>query len=190
VVDTRRVMQAIEASGADSELVTSLLSSRSNTEAILAFTLLRGTISERDLHMIVNLRELLSELPAEPFRAGESLEILERGLGYENTGRSYRRAFESSQGVFGVEFLGTAKDCGGIRIHTLQGRSEFRGSASSTIDEAVVPLLVDYGTLLDALLLALEMLGMPLDPIIYVTADDFLIEHGASAARETLDELF
>ena len=190
MADTRRVMQAIESSGADPDLVTSMLSSRSDTEAVFAFSLLRGAISERDLLMIANLRELLQELPAGSFRTGESLEILERAAKYENTGRSYRRAFESSQGVFGVEFLGTANDCGGILIHTSAGRRPFAGNDSATLDEAIVPLLVDHGTLLDAVLEALELLGSPLDPMIYVTPDDFLAEHGASAAREALDELF
>jgi len=183
-------MQSIENSNADPELVTSLLSSRSDTEAVVAFTLLRGTISERGLLMIANLRELLEVLPIGPFRTGESLEILERAGGYENTGRSYRRVFDSSQGVFGVEFLGTANDCGGVLIHTLAGRRAFGGSDTATIDEALLALLVDHGILLDALLEALELLGSPLDPTIYVTADDFLAEHGAAAAREAFDELF
>jgi hypothetical protein len=183
-------MQAIENANADSELVTSLLSSRSDTEAVVAFTLLRGTISDRELLMIANLRALLQELPGGPFRTGESLEILERAAGYENTGRSYRRAFESSQGVFGVEFLGAANDCGGIRIHTLAGRRAFAGSETATLDEAIVPLLVDHGILLDAVLEALELLGSPLDPKIYVTVDDFLAENGAAAAREAFDDLF
>ena len=188
--DTRRVMQAIERSGADTELVTSLLTTRSDADAVVAFTLLRGTIGERELLMIANLRGLLQELPSGPFRTGTSLEMLERAAGYENTGRSYRHVFDSSQGVFGVEFLGSANDCGGILIHTLAGRRVFSGSETATIDEALVPLLVDHGTLLDAVLEALELLGSPLDPAIYVTDDDFLAEHGAAAARDTFGELF
>jgi len=183
-------MQAIERSDADPELVKSLLTSRSDTEAVVAFTLLRGTISERELLMIANLRELLQELPVGPFRTGESLEMLERAADYENTGRSYRKLFDSSQGVFGVEFLGTANDCGGILIHTPSGRRALSGGDAATIDEVLVPLLVDHGIMIDAVLEALELLGSPLDPTIYVTADDFLSEHGAAAAAEAFDELF
>ena len=50
-------MQAIERSGADTELVTSLLTTRSDADAVVAFTLLRGTISERELLMIANSLE-------------------------------------------------------------------------------------------------------------------------------------
>jgi hypothetical protein len=140
--------------------------------------------------MLANLRELLHELPAGPFRTGESLEILERAGGYEDTGRSYRKMFDSSQGVFGVEFLGCANDCGGILIHTPAGRRTLSGGEAATIDEVLVPLLVDHGIVIDAVLEALELLGSQLDAAIYVSTDDFLAEHGAAAAREAFDELF
>ena len=188
--DTRRVMQTIESSGADPELVTSFLTSRSDSEAVVAFTLLRGTIPESELLMIANLRGVMQVLPSGPFRTGESLEMLERAGGYEDTGRSYRRAFDSSQGVFGVEFLGTANDCGGVLIHTPAGRRSLSGGEAATVDEVLVPLLVDHGVVLDAVLEALELLGSPLDATIYVTPDDFLAEHGAAAACEAFNELF
>lgn len=184
-------MQTIEAAHASSELVASLLSAKSEAEATMAFTLLRDALSDRELIEMANLRELLSELPTEPFRTGESLEILERAAGYEFTGRSYRRVFEGSQGgVFGIEFLGRVRDCEGIVVHTPQGRRALGSVDEAHIDESLLPLLVEHRILLDAILEALELLGSPLDPAIYVTAEDFVAEHGASTMREAIGDLF
>lgn len=190
VATTRRVMQTIGSAHADSELVTALLAANSEAEATMAFALLRDALSERELIEIANLRELLIEVPTGPFRTGESLEILERAGGYEFTGRSYRRVFDSSQGVFGIEFLGEVRDCGGIVVHTPAGRCPLCAVGETRIDESVLPLLVRHGILLDAILEALELLGSPLDPTIYVTADDFVAEHGASPMREAFGDLF
>jgi len=54
----------------------------------------------------------------------------------------------------------------------------------------MLALFITHGILLDALLEALALLGCPLQPAIYLTADDFLAEHGAATAVEALDELF
>jgi hypothetical protein len=183
-------MQTIEAAHADPELLASLLSAKSDAEASVAFALLRDTLSDRELIEIANLRELLNEVPTEPFRTGESLEILERAANYEFTGRSYRRVFDSSHGVFGVEFLGKVRVCEGIVVHTPQGRRKLTSAGEARMDESLLTLLVGHGILLDAILEALELLGSPLDPPIYVTADDFVAEHRACAMTAALDDLF
>ncbi len=51
------------------------------------------------------------------------------------------------------------------------------------------PDLAPYPTL-DALLEALEVLGLPLCPPFYLTVEDFLAEHGAAAASAAFEELF
>lgn len=190
MASTRRVMQTIESAHADSELVASLLSARSESEATVAFTLLRGSLSDCELLQIANLRELLAELPVGSFRTGESLEMLERVGGYEFTGRSYRRIFDSPHGVFGVEFLGQVRECEGIVVHTPAGRQALQPCADASIDGPLLSLLVGHGILLDAVLEALELLGSPLDPPIYVTADDFVAEHGAHTMCEAIGDLF
>jgi hypothetical protein len=190
VATTRRVMQTLGAADVDFELVSSLLSASSDAEATVAFTLLRDALSDRELIEIANLRELLNELPTEPFRTGESLEMLQRAGGYEFTGRSYRRLFDSSQGVFGIEFLGEVRDCEAIVVHTPQGRRRLCSAGGTRVDESLLPLLVNHGILLDAILEALELLGSPLDPPIYVTANDFLAEHGAGTMRDAIGSLF
>ena len=187
---TRRAMRTLEATKADSELIASVLAARSDAEATVAFSLLRYSLPDRELVQLANLREILRLLPTSPFRTGESLEILGRAAGYENTGRSYRRAFDSSTGVFGLEFLGGDHACRGILIHTPNGRRGLAGDDQYIIDGDLLPLLIEHAILLDAILEALALLGSPLDPAIYVTAGDFVAEHGRETMRDTLGGLF
>ena len=190
MADTRRAMHAITASAADPMLTAALLSAHSDSEAVYAFSLLKNTIPDEHLLMLANLRELLSELPEPPFRVGEGLELLARAGGYEDTGRSYRRRFDSVTGVFGLEFLGRAKACDGIVVHTPSGRQMLRGAEGCRLDAEVIGLFVSQRILLDALLDAFALLGLPMSPAIYMTTEDFLAEHGAEAAAKAFDELF
>jgi len=190
VPDTRRAMRVITASHADPELVAALLSSVSAADAAVSFSLLRGAIPDEALITLVNLREVLFEIPEAPFRVGEDLEMLARAGGYEDTGRSYRRCLESASGVFGLEFMGRDRYCEGIFVHTPAWRMQLGPHGEYRLDAEMIELFVNQRIVLDALLEALELLGVPLSPEIYVNADDFLAEHGAAAATEAFDELF
>jgi hypothetical protein len=190
VATTRKAMGTIQSAQADPDLLTSLLSSRSESEAAVAFSLLRYSLSERELMQIANLREVIRLLPTGPFRAGESLEILERASTYEFTGRSYRRVFDSAKGVFGVEFLGVDHYCRGIVIHTPRGRKLLSGTDWAIVDASLLPLIVEHRILLDAILEALELLGCSLAPSIYVTVDDFMSEHGGTIVSQTFGPPF
>jgi hypothetical protein len=188
--DTLRAMRALESSGADPDLVAALLSAASDADAVVSFTLLRGTITDEQLLMLVNLREILSEIPEAPFRVGEDLELLVRANGYEDTGRSFRRAFESAHGVFGLEFVGAGRLCEGIFVHTPTKRVQLGPSGDYRLDSDVITLILNHRVLLDAILEALELLGLVLSPAIYVTVEDFVGEHGVAVATEAFGELF
>jgi hypothetical protein len=189
MANTRKAMRTIETIDVDPELLASVLISRSESEATVATTLLRYSLPDPELLQIVNLRELLRVLPTAPFRAGEGLEILERAAGYEDTGRSYRRSFDSAQGVFGVEFLGEGHACRGVVIHTPNGRHKLQGGRRTSVSEELLPVLIAHAIVLDAILEALELLGTPLDPTIYLAVDDFLAEHDR-AMRSAFEDLF
>jgi hypothetical protein len=182
-------MHVLEGSGADAELVRSLLGADSEAEATIAFTLLRGTIEDSELLLLANLREVLAELPPMPFRTGEALDLLSRAGGYEDTGRSYRRLFVAGPGVFGIEFVGSGHWCSEIAVHTPDARRSLRAD-NGDLDRNMLALFVGHGILLDAVLEALGLLGWPLQPTIYLTADDFLADHGAAMASRAIDELF
>lgn len=190
MADTRRALRAITASNADPELVAALLSADSNADAVVSFTLLRDTIPGDDLVQLVNLREVLFALPEAPFRTGEDLGLLVRSGGYEATARSYRRRFESSHGVFGLEFVGQGRQCEGIFVHTPACRMQLEPSGQYCLDPEMITLFVRHHIVLDALLEALELLGLPLAPVIYMTVEDFLAEHGSAAVTEAFGDLF
>ncbi len=171
-------MHLLEDSGADADLARQLLTSDSGAEASIAFTLLTGVVDDADLMMLANLRAVLAELPPTPFRSGEPLEMLSRAGRYEDTGRSYRRLFETSASVFGVEFVGRGHECVDIAVHTPEARRSLRVE-SGEFDSHMVAIFVENSILLDAVLEALELLGWPMEPAIYLSADDFLADYGA-----------
>jgi len=189
MADTRRAMRVLEGSDADAQLVRSLLVADSQSEATIAFVLLRGTIDDPELLLLANLREVLAELPSVPFRTGEVLDMLTRADRYEDTGRSYRRVFETSDGVFGLEFVGRGHECTDIAVHTPDARRSLRAT-EGTLDTQMLALFVKHRILLDAVLEALGLLGLPMEPTIYLTVDDFLADHAAATASEAIDELF
>jgi hypothetical protein len=183
-------MYALEAADVDIDLTTALVASASDTEAVIALSLLRDTLSDSQLVLLANLRELLLELPQTPFRTGHALEILARAGLYEDTGRSYRRLFESNHGVFGLEFLGRGNTCLGILVHTPASRFMLRGDAGHRFDSETLEVLVNHAILLDAVIEGVELLGMSLDPKIYLSVEDFLAEKSAAAAKDSFALLF
>ncbi len=190
MADTRRALQAIPATTSDLEMVETLLVSRSSAQAFVAFSELRATFPERALVMLANVREVISEMPQTPFLAGTGMDLLEHACGYEWTGRSYRRLFESDHGLFGIEFLGAGTQCDGIVVHTLTGRLALHGDENNVIDHEMLQVLVRHEAVLDSVLEGLQTLGWPLEPRIYLTADDFIDEHRAAAAADAFGELF
>lgn len=190
VADTKRVLRRIEATAADLDLVEMLLTSRSDAEAVMAYSLLRQTLDGPALVALANLREIIAEIPEVPFIAGAGLDALERVLDYESTRRSRRRLFESDHGVFGLEFVGEGTLCDGIVVHTASSRFYLHGDERTRIDHDMLEVIVYHAELLDAILEGLQTLGCPLEPRFYLGPDDFTAENAAAAASAALGELF
>lgn len=189
MASTRHAMYALEEEQVDYELASTLVSASCQSDALIAFSLLRGTISDRHLVMLVNLRELLLEMPACPFSTPCDLDILARACGYEDTGRSYRRRFESNHGVFGLEFVGRMRTCDAILVHTPLSRFDLYKNGDHELGAETLTIFVNHAILLDAAIEALQQLGLPLDPKIYLSAEDFLSEH-QHAAGCVVSDLF
>jgi len=189
MASTRHAMHVLEEEHVDFELISTLVSASSDSEALIALSLLRDALSERHLTMLVNLREVLIEMPVGPFPTGVDLDILARACGYEDTGRSYRRRFESNHGAFGIEFVGRSRTCDAIVVHTPASRFELCKNADHELGAETLAVFANHAILLDAALEALMQLGLTLDPKIYLCADDFIDEHQA-AGRSAVMELF
>ena len=181
-------MHVLERERIDLDLASALVSAQSEFEAMIAFSLLRDTVPEPQLTMLVNLRELLLEMPAVPFRTAGDLNLLERTFGYEYTGRSYRRQFDSSDGgVFGLEFVGHDNTCEAILVHTPASRFSLSHNGDHELDAETLAVFARHEVLLDAAFEALGLLGWVLDPKIYLSVDDFVGEHAAAAGNGALD---
>lgn len=189
MASTRHAMYVLEEERVDFELASTLVSASSDAEAMIALSLLRDTLGDRHLTMLVNLREVLIEMPVGPFSTGADLEILALACGYEDTGRSYRRRFESNHGVFGLEFVGRSRTCEAIVVHTPASRFELCRNADHELGAETLAIFANHAILLDAALEALMQLGLSLNPKIYLCADDFIGEHQA-AGRSAVMELF
>jgi hypothetical protein len=178
----------LEFEQADLDLVETLLTSRSDADALVAYSALRLTLPARAIVMLANLREIILELPSPPFVTGTGLDALERA-GYEASGTSYRKLFESDHGMYGVEFLGEGTLCRGIAIATASARLYLHPGVENVLDAQLLAVVVNHNTVLDSLLEGLQLIGYPLEPKIYVSVDDFVREH-ASAAGAVFGELF
>jgi len=187
---TRRAMHVLEDDALDLELASTLISAQSDTDALYALSLLRGSTSDQHLVMLANLRELLLEMPACPFRVACDLDVLARAAEYEATGRSYRRRFESNHGVFGLEFIGRGNMCDSVVVHTPASRFELCSDGPHELDPLTLAIFCNHAIVLDAAIEALEYLGWPLAPKFYLTIDDFYSEHAAQAAGRAVEELF
>lgn len=188
--DTQRAMHEIDIESVDVDLVEALLLARPDSEAVIAYSALRGVLPARTLVMLANLREVIAALPDAPFLAGTGLDTLARVCGFEFTGHSYRRLFESDLGLYGLEFMGDGTFCDGVVLHTSGSRFALHGDPASVLDHEILEVFVRHATVLDNVLEALQALGYVFEPPIYVTPDDFVAEHGAKAAGQMFNDLF
>lgn len=183
-------MHVLEDERIDLELASTLVSAHADADALYAFSLLRGATSDAHLLMLANLRELLLVMPDGAFRTACDLDVLSRGCDYEDTGRSYRRRFESDHGVFGIEFVGRGNYCEAVLVHTPASRFEFCGHGYHELAAETLTVFANHAILLDAVIDALEQLGWALDPKIFLSVEDFYAEYSADAAAHAVRELF
>lgn len=182
-------MAARRAGSVDAELVQTLLNATSPVEVNLALALLRQSVPENDLVRIVNLREVLADVPTPPFTAGSELAVLGRALEYERTERSWRRFVDCAAGICGIEFLGDGNSVLGIVLHSIEGKVVLHGAADSIVSPAALEVLMRHEELADALIEALREIGMPLAPLFYMSMGDFTSEN-ARAGFEGVAALF
>lgn len=171
------------------DLAGTLLTAPSDSEAMIAYSLLRHTVPDSDLVALANFRELIAIVPQAPFSPPLDLEVL--GLsGYEATGRSMRRLFESDHGVFGVEFSGVEDVCHGIDVVTFTSRFALHQDADGPLDETMLEIIVNHELLFEAVAEGVSALGLGTVDRRYSDVEEFPRLHAAAAAGEAFGELF
>jgi hypothetical protein len=151
---------------------------------------LKDLVPDDSLVFYVNLRELLLELPPTPFPVGCELEILERVLGYEPADGSYRRAFYSKGGVFGLEFFGDANRVDRIELVSLRGHVVLRQGVETIVAPDALEFFMESEDMGDMIVEALRNLGVPLTPRFYYSVSDYVMENGSVGTTEVFGELF
>lgn len=175
---------ARHAASENGDLVRTLVSSRSETEANLALALLRDSVPDSGLVEMTNLRETLAELPAPPFAVSSEIDMLGRVLDWEVGPHSARKAFDSDEGVFGIEVFGEGNRVDRVLLLTVQGSADLHGTEHDLLDPAAVDLLLHYGSIADRLIEALLVLGFAFTPRFYLSVSDYVMENARTAAAE------
>lgn len=171
------------------ELAATLLTTPSDAEAVLAYSLLRPSLAESQLVALANLRELIALLPAPPFCPPVELETLGFSA-YESTGHSMRRLFESDHGIFGIEFTGLGSLCSGASVLTTSSRFSLHPDSESALDETMLEVFMNHELVFDVIADAASLLGLGFPSRPYTDVDDFPATHAAAAAGQAFGELF
>jgi len=176
---------AVHLDSPNGDLVKVLVNSRSNAEATLAATILRGRIPDLELVMLFNLRELISELPAEPFWVPHELEVLGRVLDYRSTGATWRKSFEPQGSPAALEFVGDGNRIDSVWMHSSRLKTALVGPNTDFIGEQAIEAFVSSGDLGEGLVDALRALGHDLAPRFYFNVEDYMVENAVA----TLDDI-
>lgn len=188
-LQTTLARAAVHMDSPNGDLVKVLVNSRSNAEAALAATILRGRIPDLELVMLFNLRELMSELPSEPFRVPHELDVLGRILGYESAGTAWRKSFESQGDPAVLEFFGDGNRIDSVWMHAARLKTALAGPDTDFIGEQAIEALVSSSDLGEGLVEALKVLGHDLAPRFYFSVEDYMVEN-AGAALDDIRAIF
>ncbi len=172
------------ATGEHAQLARVLMNSRSAAEANLALALLREQIPDAGLVEMANIRELLAAIPIPPFATGCELTMLARVLDYEVTDTGVRQAFDSDEGVFGLEFVGEGNRIDKILALTVAGRAEIIAAEDELLGDRAVEMILHYGAIADRLIEAMLVLGVQFSPRFYLSVSDYVMENARSSSLE------
>ena len=170
-------------------MVQVLLNSASSAEAHLALIALRDEVPERALVTMVNLREVLRELPSCPRPIPLDVEALAKVAGYERIKNSYTRTFADEGGSYRIVYLGQGNLLYDIVISAEDEKvfwTPVPGSADIVTDKAIDKVMLHETLLPNIIELAKEM-GCVFQPKFYLSLEDWLLEYAEDSLRAISD---
>lgn len=175
----------------DVSLLRVILNSTSWVEANLAIQLLSKTIPEKTLVAAANLRETIKDLPRHPISMAVDFEMLSRVWELESAGGSFRRKIEEAAGDYEVILLGDGNLCYDIAVKTEERTLMWMPNQPEAdfLNPDVVDLLLERGTLLPSIVDLVTAMGLPVNPIFYLSLEDWHQEY-AQAIFTEIEELF
>lgn len=170
-------------------MVQVLLNSRSSAEAHLALIALRDEVPERSLVTMINLREVLRELPACPRPIPLDVGALAKVAGFELVRNSYARQYEDGGGRYRIIFLGQ----GNLLYDVVVAAEEEKvfwtptpGSRDIITDHALDKVMLHDSLLANMIELAKDM-GAVFQPKFYLSLEDWLLEYAEDSIRGIAD---
>ncbi len=190
---TRGLAQLAELQRDDEQgLIPVLVNSSSAAEANLALSMLRDKMPERTLVTAVNIREVLASLPSAPTAMPIEISMLARVHNLRKNRSAWERVFWDSGGLFKLLVLGDGNFCYDVIIWTSDTGNVFLKSipqGDDILHPEALELLWKHETLLDELVSLTQSMGFVFTPTLYLSLEDWLLEH-AESAIDDIHKLF
>jgi hypothetical protein len=169
----------------DTELVRTLVNASSLAEAGFALSLLRDTVPERALLNALNLREVLTELPAAPFVMALDAATLANVLGLERDRSSYVLQGDG----FRVDVLAEGNFCFDIVLKRAETSAFLKTSpvGEDIVRPAAYEMLMETDGMLEAVIEVVKAMGLVYNPRLYFTVDEWLAENSVDTMSELWD---
>ncbi|MBE0477313.1 MAG: hypothetical protein IBX62_09475 [Coriobacteriia bacterium] len=172
-------------------MVQVLLNSASSAEAHLALIALRDDVPERSLVTMVNVREVLRELPACPRPIPLEVEALAKIAGYAPVKNSFSCAFADAGGEYEIVFLGQGNLLYDIVISAENEKVFWSPTPRSQeiVTEKALDKVMLHDTLLSNVIDLAKEMGVVFQPKFYLSLEDWLLEYAEDSLRG-ISELF
>jgi hypothetical protein len=173
----------------DPDLIRVVLNATSWVEANLGVELLSESVPARTLVTFANVREALKELPRCPMGMAIDFEGLARVWELEREGHAWVRDFEDPAGDYSVVLLGEGNHLYDIVIRadgrTLMWMPEC--SEDDFLNPDVIDLVMERATMLDNVIGLVQAMGLPFNPMFYMSVEDWRQEYAQVVFDEVLD---
>jgi hypothetical protein len=166
------------------DLLRTLLNSVSQVEAGLALGILRDRgITDRTLVKALNLREVLSELPASPFPMRVDFDTLSKICGFTHRLGCYSKNASDAEGRFRVEILGQGNLCYDMVVGVGKKKAFLKPAPikADFIRPEALELLLSREEMLREIVDIVRSMEMVFNPSFYMSVDDWLMEHAAES---------
>ncbi|MDO8964469.1 MAG: hypothetical protein Q7W30_08280 [Coriobacteriia bacterium] len=184
-------VRAVATTG-DGDLLRTLVNSVSQVEAGLALGILRDKgVPDRTLVRMLNLRELLMELPASPFPMRVDFDMLSRLNGFTSRLGCYSRNYSDPEGRFRIEVLGQGNLCYDIVVCVGKQKAFLKPAPvkADFVRPEALELLLAREEMLREVIEIVRSMGMVFNPNFYMSVDDWLMEHAAESVLG-MEDLF
>lgn len=173
----------------DPDLHRVALNAASWVEANLAVELLAESVPEKTLVTVANLREALKELPRCPMPMPLDLESLAGVWELEREGAAWVRRFADEADGHEVLLLGDGNLCYDIVVRA-GGRTVMwmPNNHDDYLNPDVIDLVVERPTLLANIVDLHQAMGLPFNPMFYLSLEDWRQEYAQDIFEAVLED--